>query len=248
MSDTNPNLAEDPVYTNPEDTMELSTEILIMLFLLMVSIMGGHFLKKNRSKYLQEAGLTTILGMLAGLLLKLLKIDVYMTNLSNHFVKLFMLLLLPPIIFESGFNMDKKTFFKNMGSVMMYSFVGTFISIFSSSFMFYYLGKTDFSPSFSFKESFAFGSLISATDPVSVLAIFKELDADVNLYSLVFGESIFNDAITIVMYNTVVHLGTSDESMGESIVVSIGNFATIFLGSFLIGAFSALLVAFILKR
>ena len=203
-------LETDPVDPTKEDTMELSTEILIMLFLLMVSIMGGHFLKKKRSRFLQEAGLTTIIGMLAGVLLKVLKIDVYMTNLSNHFVKLFMLLLLPPIIFESGFNMEKKTFFKNMGSVMMFSFIGTFIAIFSSSFMFYFMGKTEISPSFSFKESFAFGSLISATDPVSVLAIFKELDADANLYSLVFGESIFNDAITIVMYRTITDLGETD--------------------------------------
>lgn len=53
---------------------------------------------------------------------------------------------------------------------------------------------------FSMKESWAFGSLISATDPVAVLAIFKVMDADENLYSIVFGESIFNDAIGIVMF------------------------------------------------
>lgn len=57
------------------------------------------------------------------------------------------------------------------------------------------------------KESWLFGSLISATDPVAVLAIFKQMDADENLYSIVFGESIFNDAISIVMYNTVAKLG-----------------------------------------
>lgn len=57
------------------------------------------------------------------------------------------------------------------------------------------------------KESWLFGSLISATDPVAVLAIFKQMDADENLYSIVFGESIFNDAISIVMYNTVLKLG-----------------------------------------
>ena len=57
------------------------------------------------------------------------------------------------------------------------------------------------------KDSFAFGSLISATDPVAVLAIFKELDADENLYSIVFGECIFNDAIGIVMYQTVIGMG-----------------------------------------
>ena len=127
-----------------------------------------------------------------------------MTNLSKHFGNLFMILLLPPIIFESGYNMQKKHFFKNIGSVMAYSFLGTFIAIFTSSTLFYAVGQTPLSPAFTWKEAFAFGSLISATDPVSVLAIFKEMDADVNLYAMVFGESIFNDAISIVMYQTVM--------------------------------------------
>lgn len=85
--------------------MELSTEILIMLFLMMLSIMGGHFLKKKHHKYLQESGLTTLIGVIAGLALKFMNIDAYVTKLSNHFVRLFMILLLPPIIFESGYNM-----------------------------------------------------------------------------------------------------------------------------------------------
>ena len=45
-----------------------------------------------------------------------------------------------------------------------------------------------------------FGALISATDPVTVLAIFRELHVDVDLYSNVFGESVFNDAVAIVLY------------------------------------------------
>ena len=64
------------------------------------------------------------------------------------------------------------------------------------------------------REACGFGSLISATDPVSVLAIFKELDADPNLYAIVFGESIFNDAIAIVMYDTVKNLKFQDKTIG----------------------------------
>ncbi len=48
-------------------------------------------------------------------------------------------------------------------------------------------------------ESFAFGSLISAVDPVATLAIFSALDVDPVLYMLVFGESILNDAVAIVL-------------------------------------------------
>lgn len=86
----------------------------------------------------------------------------------------------------------------------MYSFLGTFIAIFSSSVMFWLVGQIPIGPVFTWKEAFAFGSLISATDPVSVLAIFKEMDADHNLYSIIFGESIFNDAVAIVMYQIVM--------------------------------------------
>ena len=48
--------------------------------------------------------------------------------------------------------------------------------------------------------SLLFGALISATDPVTVLAIFHDLHVDVDLYSLVFGESVMNDAVAIVLY------------------------------------------------
>lgn len=48
--------------------------------------------------------------------------------------------------------------------------------------------------------SLLFGSLISATDPVTVLAIFHDLHVDHDLYSLVFGESVLNDAVAIVLF------------------------------------------------
>lgn len=193
------------LYQEETDTEEkkLSTEILLMLFLLMVALMGGSFLKKKGSHYLQEAGLTTLIGMLAGLCLKSVSVEVLTKELTDGFVDLFMLLLLPPIIFESGYNMAKNPFFRNFGTIMMFAFLGTFIAIFFSSFFFYSMAKLGLKPDFSFRECFAFGTLISSTDPVSVLATFKEMNADANLNAIIFGESIFNDAITIVMYRTI---------------------------------------------
>ena len=52
-------------------------------------------------------------------------------------------------------------------------------------------------------ESFAFGSLISAVDPVATLAIFQAIDVDQILYMLVFGESVLNDACSIVLTTSV---------------------------------------------
>lgn len=131
---------------------------------------------------------------------------------------------------------------------MLYAFLGTFIAILSTSAMFYATGLAPWSPSFTVLESLAFGALISSTDPVAVLAIFKEMDTDVNLYTLIFGESIFNDAISIVMYNTVSEAHSRDIPYTDEILISGARFLLVFFGSVLIGAFAALLIAFVLKR
>ncbi|ONM55769.1 Sodium/hydrogen exchanger 6 [Zea mays] len=49
-------------------------------------------------------------------------------------------------------------------------------------------------------ECMMFGALVSATDPVTVLSIFQELGTDTNLYALVFGESVLNDAVCRIFF------------------------------------------------
>lgn len=56
-------------------------------------------------------------------------------------------------------------------------------------------------------ESFLFGALISATDPVTTLAIFSALKVQKNLYADVFGESVLNDAVAIIFYKYVNAVG-----------------------------------------
>lgn len=49
-------------------------------------------------------------------------------------------------------------------------------------------------------ECLVFGSTLSATDPVTILAIFNQYKVDPKLYTIIFGESLLNDAVSIVMY------------------------------------------------
>lgn len=88
-----------------------------------------------------------------------------------------MVVLLPPILYESAINMEKEYFFSNLGSILMFSVVGTLIACITTSFFFYFVCFLGLG-SFSLNSSFAFGSLISATDPVAVLSIFKEMHTD----------------------------------------------------------------------
>lgn len=92
------------------------------------------------------------------------------------------------------------------GSILVLAFVGTAISTFVVGGVVW--GAVQVMPSimssgFTLLDSLHFGALISATDPVTVLAIFNDLSVDVNLYALVFGESVLNDAVAIVLSRTL---------------------------------------------
>ena len=87
---------------------------------------------------------------------------------------------------------------------------------------------------FSFPEALAFGALISATDPVSTLAIFAELKVDPTLFYLVFGESVLNDAVAIVLFRTFSSF-LKEGSEPITVSAAAANFVVIFCGSTLIG-------------
>jgi sodium/hydrogen exchanger 8 len=75
-----------------------------------------------------------------------------------------------------------------------------------------------------------FGALISATDPVTVLSIFQDVGTDVNLYALVFGESVLNDAMAISLYRTM-SLVNRQSSSGEHFFMVVIRFFETFAGS-----------------
>lgn len=100
--------------------------------------------------------------------------------------------------------MEKALFFQNFGSILMFAIFGTIIATFLTGTGLFLIGLLGDMITLSFPleltSCFAFGALISSTDPVAVLSIFKSLGADKNIYILLYGESILNDAISIVLY------------------------------------------------
>ena len=89
----------------------------------------------------------------------------------------FMIWLLPPIIFDAGYNMDVKAFIANLGPTMFFAFIGTFASTFIVGGIVYYAGQYGLCYPLGMLASLTFGSLISATDPVTVLAVFSKVRA-----------------------------------------------------------------------
>uniref|UniRef100_A0A8C7DIN9 Sodium/hydrogen exchanger n=1 Tax=Oncorhynchus kisutch TaxID=8019 RepID=A0A8C7DIN9_ONCKI len=158
--------------------------------------------------------------------------------------EVFFNILLPPIIFHAGYSLKRRHFFRNMGSILAYAFLGTVISCFIIGLLMYgcvtlmkQVGQLD--GDFFFTDCLLFGAIVSATDPVTVLAIFNELQVDVDLYVLLFGESVLNDAVAVVLSSSIVaYQPEGDNSHTFEVMAmlkSFGVFLGVFSGSFALG-------------
>lgn len=104
--------------------------------------------------------------------------------------KVFFLFLLPPIIFNSGYTLRKELFFRHITPITLLAVFGTTISAFAIALFLQSIqqmggiqDRDDFHPTFT--EFLTFGALISATDPVTTLAVFQEKRVDPQLFYLV---------------------------------------------------------------
>ena len=78
----------------------MSGEILLMMFLLSISLSCSHYIKKYKLKIINESIVTTIFGLIAGFILHISSNHKYLSNITEAYVKFFMILILPSIIFE----------------------------------------------------------------------------------------------------------------------------------------------------
>ena len=92
-------------------------------------------------------------------------------------------------------------FFKNIGLISMLVFFGTCISAAAVAFLMYGFGALQISVPIPLFHAGLFGAIVSAIDPITVLSLFGRLQTDTHLNSVVFGESVLNDAVSIVIYN-----------------------------------------------
>ncbi|KAJ7858673.1 Sodium/hydrogen exchanger family-domain-containing protein [Mycena olivaceomarginata] len=162
---------------------------------------------------------------------------------------LFFNLLLPPIILNSGYELKQENFFRNFGSILTFAFLGTFISAVGVGILVYvysFLGLE--SLDLGLVECLKFGSTLSATDPVTILAIFNQYKVDPKLYTVIFGESLLNDAVSIVMYETLTKFHGLEEIYISSIFKGIGIFLASFSVSMALGVAFGLGMSLLLKH
>ncbi|KAM8907742.1 sodium/hydrogen exchanger 6a [Spinachia spinachia] len=170
--------------------------------------------------------------------------------------EVFFNLLLPPIIFHAGYSLKRRHFFRNLGSILAYAFMGTVVSCFVIGLLMYgcvLLMKQvgQLAEDFFFTDCLFFGAIVSATDPVTVLAIFNELHVDVDLYALLFGESVLNDAVALVLSSSIVAYQPQGDNSHTfevtALLKSLGMFLGVFSGSFALGVATGVVTALVTK-
>jgi sodium/hydrogen exchanger 3 len=232
----------------------VARNVVLLISLLALTLIINNFLQK-RGVPIPEAICTVVIGMIAGGVLKVSPLSKgdSIEKLENASATEFMVLFIAPIIFAEGYGLKSREFFDNIARILIHAFLGTLVSALVVGVGMYYLPPlTGFSVKLSLAECLAFGSLISSTDPVTTLAIFKEQQLVENglsyLYYTVLGESILNDAVGLTLFTAFGDFIVKDQELTAHSILSIGaTFLVTFFGSLGIGVVAAILTALILK-
>merc|ERR1711871_1397678 len=226
---------------------------LLLVVVLGLCLLSAYLIKKYRFYFMPESSAALCVGLVVGGIARLITHSDEELDFLSVSPELFFFLPLPPIIFEAGYTLRRKNFFRNLGTITMYAVVGTLISTFVVGYFTYACARAGIvdvdatNP----MEALLFGALISAVDPVATLSIIgsPELNCDPLLYSLVFGESVLNDAVAIVLFKTFMKAyDLGEEFSGATLPKLLWDFCSCSFGSLVIGIATALTCAYLCKH
>jgi CPA1 family monovalent cation:H+ antiporter len=149
---------------------------------------------------------------------------------------------LPTLIFEAAFNLDSRQLRENLGSVLVLAIPGLLVSTFV-------IGSiVALATAIPIAAALLLGSILSATDPVAVIAVFKRLGAPQRLRVLVDGESLFNDATAIVLARILLGVVLAGSISDQLIAKGVITFVVMFVGGLAVGWVLGLLTGYALGK
>lgn len=225
----------------------LSINYVLSLFILLILTSAVFFFsKKTKLPY-------TVLLVLVGLLL----VPVTHIPILNPVLgfltetvltpELLFYIFLPILIFESAFNMSTRKMIENIWSISLLSVVGLIISASLIAIgLFFILPLLGLNVPFI--AVLLFGAIISSTDPVAVLALFKEFGAPKRLTMIFEGESLFNDGTAVALFLVVLSIAEHGFHGSATIIEGIIMFLMMVIFGIAFGIAMATIFTRILKK
>jgi CPA1 family monovalent cation:H+ antiporter len=163
---------------------------------------------------------------------------------AEGFHDLIFFVFLPILIFESAYNINARILCKNLLPILVLAIPLMLLStLITAALVYYGIGHPD---GFPWIAALITGALLSATDPVAVVAMFKQMGVPPRLAILVEGESLFNDAAAIVVFGVFIAIATgSDGPM--TFADALWHFIRVFFGGILAGSITGLLFTGIVR-
>ena len=218
--------------------MPVSELVLVVMGLLAVAMLAASFTRNSPIPY-------TVFLVVVGMLLSFSATQVPALSVLRDFhltPDLVFFVFLPALIFESALNLDARRLLKDIAPIFVLAAPALIISTAIIGVgIWWYLDLE-------LILALLFGALIAATDPVAVVALFKELGAPARLTTLVEGESLFNDATAIVLFNILLGIALAGDFVAGDIANAIGRFFLVFFGGILTGAVIGFGLAEIMRR
>lgn len=246
-TDADPDIPDDEVSDPTTEEIFTSWAIFILILLIISSLWTSYYLQKRKIQAVHETVISIFAGMFVGLIIRVSPghfIQEHVTFSSSYFFNL----LLPPIILNSGYELHQANFFRNLVTILTFAFLGTFIAaIVLGVILFIWTAIGLEGINISLLDAISVGAALSATDPVTILSIFNAYKVDPKLYTIIFGESLLNDAICIVMFETAQKFAGENLKM-SSFFKGVGMFLMTFTISLLIGSIVGILTALLLKH
>ncbi|XP_075056300.1 sodium/hydrogen exchanger 2-like [Mixophyes fleayi] len=230
-----------PVFTLDYPHVQIPFEITLWILLASLAKIAFHLYHKLHT-IVPESCLLILVGLLLG------GIIFAVNEKSPPAMKtdVFFLYLLPPIVLDAGYFLPTRPFFDNVGTIFWYAVMGTLWNAIGIGISLFGICQIEAFGllNISLLQCLLFGSLISAVDPVAVLAVFENIHVNEQLYILVFGESLLNDAVTVVLYNLFKSFCEMTTIETTDILSGMANFFLVGIGGVLIGIIFGFIAAF----
>lgn len=147
--------------------------------------------------------------------------------------------LVPPLVFEAAFHLNLSDLRKDWKVILSLTVPGVILSTLIIGVF------VSFTSGLSLTTALLFGALISATDPIAVVALFRQMGAPKRLQTLLESESLLNDGTAIVMYKLILGVVIAGHfDLGSGVV----QFITIAGGGIIIGMVTGFIVSLIIGR
>ena len=190
-----------------------------------------------------------IVGLVIGLIGPWLPASESFQGILSAEVILF--LMLPPLLFHGAATMDLEKLIKNWRSIILFAIPGVLISSIIIGVISWQLVWPD--KEHGLLYGLLLGSILAATDPVSVLALFKTMGAPKRLTVLVEGESLFNDGTAVVLFNILLYavletFGGNMISNTDLILSGLAQFIMVIVIGLLVGFIGGIVTNWVLRK